>query len=251
VDVYAAKAFEVVDTLPKGLLSEYGGKAYVADISSDIATVVKAYDSTLQVLSNVTLSSPLNQPQAFDVDAQRNSYFLDRTGLFIFDSTGAMLDTLDLWSSNDNKTLIAHDSLIILVAGVIRTYSKAGELVDTLDERPDFRADGATVHNGLLLVGGRENEVRVYDLSLSLVESWSLDFRNGENVWSLATDQSGNIYVIGYHSNPDHCTLLIYDSARVLSARIDLGDIAKHFVVVDGRILLSQGDNLLLMVLKQ
>jgi hypothetical protein len=249
--VVVVGAYDVVDTLPKGLLAVVGGTVYVARDSGGTHVQVQSYDSRLQVLNALQLDSTLNQPQAFGLDSVGNLFFLDTRGLFRFTPQGALSDTIDLWSSRENKTIAVYDTLILLASGVIREYSASGSLLAAIDETPGFRADGLLVYAGHVLAGGNPNEIRVYDLNLQFVETWTLDFSHGETVWSLAKDEVGNIYVLGYSSGPDFCTMLIYDAARSYVGKIDVGLIAKDFVVCSGTIVLSQGDRLVVFRRKQ
>lgn len=240
-------SYRVVSTLQKGLLAEAGGVVFVAQMAADSGFTVRAYDGQLNLRNTIELEHVLNQPQVFDVDAEGNFYFLDNFGIFKFGPTGNLLDTLDIWSNNENKTLVAYDSVILLAAGVVREYSTNGDSLAGIDEMPDFKADGLAVQKGQVLVGGRANEVRVYDFNLWFVGNWSLDFIHGETVWGLASDELGNVYVLGYHGNPDFYTLLIYNQARVYVGKYDLGASSKYFVVADGKIYLNQGDSLLVL----
>ncbi|OGS36558.1 MAG: hypothetical protein A2293_10655 [Elusimicrobia bacterium RIFOXYB2_FULL_49_7] len=254
LNLKVVSGYQVIDTLPKGLLAEKGGIVFVAQIAT-VATgskvTVQSYDSQFQVQSSIQLDSVLDQPQGFDMDSAGNLYVIDLHGIYKFSPTGILLDTIDIWSNNENKTLVVYDTLVLLASGVIREYSLGGDSLAAINQMPDFRADGLVVHKGRIFAGGNRNEIRIYDLNLQFIESWILNFTHDETVWGLATDELDNIYVLGYHSNPNFCTMLIYNSAQTYIGKIDIGANAKYFVASNGNIFLNQDNNLLVLRLRQ
>ena len=250
-DVAIVSAYQIIDTLSKGLLAENNGIVFVAQISNGVNLNVHSYNNQLQLQGTVQLNPVLDKPQGFDLDSSGNFYFMDIHGIYKFNPSGVLMDTIDLWSNNENKTLVIYDTIAFLASGVIRKYSLRGGLLAAIDESPDFRADGLIVHQKHVFCGGNRNKVRIYDLDLQFIEEWALNFTHNEIVWSLGEDEKGNIYVLGYNSNPDFCTMMIYDSARNYVGKMDISTNAKFFVVHNGTIFLNQGNDLLVLKLRQ
>jgi len=247
VSVKVVSGYQVIDTLPNGLIAESKGNVYVAQIVNNTNVSIRSYDSQLNIQNSVSVNVPLNQPQGFGLDSVGNFYFVDQRGIFKYSPSGVLLDTLDLWTNNENKTLIVYDSLVILASGVIREYSLKGDLLASSDEIPNFSADGIVVHKNQIFVGGNTNEIRTYSLGLQFVESWKLNFTQSEIAWGLTEDEQGNIYVLGYHSNPNFYTMLIYDSSKKYVGKITMDELAKHFAVSNGTIFLSRSNDLLVL----
>jgi hypothetical protein len=243
VSVIIAPAIRLVDSIGVGSFQGYQvfnfdkkGNLFIADVFSN-SWKYYAFGSALTAINFVS-SIGLKYPAAFDFDSSGNLFTINQDGIFKIDSSGNRIDTISRVANNENKSLLIDKGSIWVTSGYIAKISIDGKTVDTTGM---VGADGLVFNKDTLLIGGNGSIIRLFSQSLIQLQSWQLDFHADEIAWSLTKDEQENVYISGYHSNPDSYTILIYDSNRKYKGKIKLGYLAKNIKVRNGKLYASTG----------
>jgi hypothetical protein len=241
VSVTIIPVISLIDSIGTGAFQGYQifnfdkkGNLFIADIYNN-SWHYFAYNSALVAKSSIS-NLGLKYPYAIDFDSLGNLFTISQDGVFKVDSVGVQIDTLSGFANNENKDLLFYENFVWITSGIIAKISTDGK---TIDSTSMISADGLTFNNDTLLVGGNGSVIRLYDKNLNNVGNWQLDFHSSEIAWSLTKDEKGNIYIAGYHSNPDIYEILIYDSSRKYQGKISLDYLVKYFKVRDNKLYTS------------
>jgi len=241
VTIKTVPFFALVDSIGLGLFQGYqvlkiapSGKIFVADILSS-SWKIYVFDSSLTLVRTIDTLS-VRYPANFDVDSAGNIYLINQDGIFKFDTIGALLDTITTWHNAENKTLRLYKGSLYVASGQIRRYALDGVLLDSTGM---IGADGLVVLRDTIFIGGSGSELRMLDTNLTTIGNWQMAFEENEIAWGLAKDEQNNLFILGYHSNPNIFTALFYDSNRNYIGKMSIESLSKHIDVRNGKLFLS------------